>query len=74
MVLITTGSQGESAGSTFRMASNAIVSADQPGDTIFSSAIRNEKAVSRVINELSMKGGCYFQDTHVSGGIRKRSS
>lgn len=43
----------------------------KPGDTvIFSSSPipGNEKAVSRVINELSQKGATViFQDTHVSG-------
>lgn len=43
----------------------------KPGDTIILSSTPipgNEKAVSRIINELSMKGAeVIFQDTHVSG-------
>ncbi len=72
MVLITTGSQGESMAALSRMAANIHKKVTiQPGDTvIFSSSPipGNEKAVSRVINELSMKGAhVIFQDTHVSG-------
>ncbi len=71
-VLITTGSQGESMAALSRMASNLHKKITiQPGDTvIFSSSPipGNEKAVSRVINELSRKGAdVIFQDTHVSG-------
>ena len=72
MVLITTGSQGESMAALSRMAANVhkkIVI--KPGDpVIFSSnpIPGNEKAVSKVINELSMKGAnVIFQDVHVSG-------
>ena len=66
MVLITTGSQGES------MASNMHRKVQiKPGDTVIFSSNPipgNEKAVSRVINELSMKGAdVIFQDAHVSG-------
>ena len=43
----------------------------QPGDTVIFSSNPipgNEKAVSNVINELSIKGAdVIFQDTHVSG-------
>ena len=72
MVLITTGSQGESMAALSRMASNMHRKVQiKPGDTvIFSSnpTPGNEKAVSRVINELSMKGAdVIFQDAHVSG-------
>ncbi len=71
-VLITTGSQGESMAALSRMASNLHQKITiQAGDTvIFSSSPipGNEKAVSRVINELSRKGAdVIFQDTHVSG-------
>ena len=61
-VLITTGSQGESMAALSRMASSMhrkVSTTPIPG---------NEKAVSRVINELSMKGATVIsQDTHVSG-------
>ena len=72
MVLITTGSQGESMAALSRMASNMHRKVQiKPGDTVsFSSnpIPGNEKAVSRVINELSMKGAdVIFQDAHVSG-------
>lgn len=71
-VLITTGSQGESMAALSRMAANLHKKVTiQPGDTvIFSSSPipGNEKAVSKVINELSVKGAnVIFQDTHVSG-------
>ena len=72
MVLITTGSQGESMAALSRMAANVhkkIVI--KPGDTVIFSSNPipgNEKAVSKVINELSMKGAnVIFQDAHVSG-------
>ena len=72
MVLITTGSQGESMAALSRMASNihkkVVIN---PGDTIIFSSNPipgNEKAVSKVINELSAKGAdVIFQDVHVSG-------
>ncbi len=72
MVLITTGSQGESMAALSRMAANmhkkVII---KPGDTVIFSSNPipgNEKAVSKVINELSMKGAdVIFQDAHVSG-------
>lgn len=71
-VLITTGSQGESMAALSRMAASIHKKVTiKPGDTvIFSSSPipGNEKAVSKVINELSMKGAdVIFQDTHVSG-------
>lgn len=72
MVLITTGSQGESMAALSRMAANVhkkIVI--KPCDTVIFSSNPipgNEKAVSKVINELSMKGAnVIFQDVHVSG-------
>ncbi|MBQ8803119.1 MAG: ribonuclease J [Tyzzerella sp.] len=71
-VLITTGSQGESMAALSRMAADIHKKVSiKPGDTvIFSSSPipGNEKAVSRVINELSQKGAnVIFQDAHVSG-------
>lgn len=72
IVLITTGSQGESMAALSRMAASIHKKVTiKPNDTvIFSSSPipGNEKAVSKVINELSMKGAnVVFQDTHVSG-------
>ena len=71
-VIITTGSQGESMAALSRMASNIHKKVTiKPGDVvIFSSSPipGNEKAISKVINELSMNGAdVIFQDTHVSG-------
>ncbi len=72
LVLITTGSQGESMAALSRMAASIHRKITiKPGDTIvFSSSPipGNEKAVSKVINELCMQGAnVIFQDTHVSG-------
>ena len=72
LVLITTGSQGESMAALSRMAASIHKKVTiKPGDTIvFSSSPipGNEKAVTKVINELSMLGAnVIFQDTHVSG-------
>ncbi len=72
VVLITTGSQGESMAALSRMASNIHKKITiKPGDTIIFSSNPipgNEKAVSKVINELSQKGAdVIFQDAHVSG-------
>lgn len=72
MVLVTTGSQGESMAALSRMAANIHKKVSiQPGDTIIFSSNPipgNEKAVSKVINELSAKGAdVIFQDVHVSG-------
>ena len=72
MVLITTGSQGESMAALSRMAANIHKKITiKPNDTIIFSSHPipgNEKAVSKVINELSMKGAkVVFQDAHVSG-------
>ena len=71
-VLITTGSQGESMAALSRMASGmhrkVRITAN---DTVVLSSTPipgNEKAVYKVINELSEKGArVIFQDTHVSG-------
>ena len=72
MVLITTGSQGESMAALSRMAANIHKKVSiQPGDTIIFSSNPipgNEKAISNVINELCAKGAdVIFQDVHVSG-------
>lgn len=72
MVLITTGSQGESMAALSRMASNMHRKVQiKPGDTVIFSSNPipgNEKSVSKVINELSAKGAnVIFQDAHVSG-------
>ena len=72
MVLITTGSQGESMAALSRMAASIHKKVHiKPGDTVIFSSNPipgNEKAVSKVINELSAKGAdVIFQDTHVSG-------
>lgn len=71
-VLITTGSQGESMAALSRMASGTHRKVHiMPGDVVVLSATPipgNEKAVSKVINELSIRGAeVVFQDTHVSG-------
>ena len=72
VVLITTGSQGESMAALSRMAASIHKKVTiKPNDTIIFSSNPipgNEKAVSRVINELSRKGAdVIFQDAHVSG-------
>ena len=72
VVLITTGSQGESMAALSRMAADIHKKITiKPHDTIIFSSNPipgNEKAVSKVINELSMKGAkVIFQDVHVSG-------
>ena len=72
LVLITTGSQGESMAALSRMAADVHRKVTiGPSDTIIFSSSPvpgNEKSVSRVINELSAKGAeVIFQDTHVSG-------
>jgi len=71
-VLITTGSQGESMAALSRMAADIHRKVSiQPGDTIIFSSSPipgNEKAVSKVINELQQKGATViFKDAHVSG-------
>ena len=72
VVLITTGSQGESMAALSRMAANIHKKVRiMPGDVIVFSSHPipgNEKAVSNVINELADIGAeVIFQDTHVSG-------
>ena len=71
-VIITTGSQGESMAALSRMAADVHKKVTiKPGDTVIFSSNPipgNEKAVSKVINELSQKGAdVIFQDAHVSG-------
>lgn len=71
-VLITTGSQGESMAALSRMASGLHKKVTiGPLDTVIFSSNPipgNEKAVSKVINELYAKGAdVIFQDAHVSG-------
>ena len=71
-VLITTGSQGESMAALSRMASSTHKKISiKPTDVIILSSHPipgNEQAVSKVINELSMKGAeVISDDTHVSG-------
>ena len=72
LVLITTGSQGEAMAALSRMAASIHRKISiQPGDVVIFSSTPipgNEKSVSKVINELSMKGAkVIFQNTHVSG-------
>lgn len=71
-VLITTGSQGESMAALSRMANGTHKKIQiKPGDTIVFSSHPipgNEKAVSNVINDLTMRGAeIVMQDVHVSG-------
>ena len=71
-VIITTGSQGEAMAALSRMANGMHKKVTiKPMDTIVLSSKPipgNEKAVSGIINELSMKGAhVIFQDVHVSG-------
>ena len=70
--IITTGSQGESMAALSRIAGNIHRKISiKPGDTIIFSSNPipgNEKAVSKIINELSIQGAdVIFQDAHVSG-------
>jgi ribonuclease J len=72
LVLITTGSQGEAMAALSRMADSTHKKVSiKPGDRIIFSSTPipgNEKAVSKVVNELFMKGAkVIFEDTHVSG-------
>ena len=72
IVLITTGSQGESMAALSRMAASLHRKVSiHPGDCVVFSSTPipgNEKSVAKVINELGMKGAkVIFQDTHVSG-------
>ena len=71
LVLITTGSQGESMAALSRMAASLHRKVHiKPSDTIVFSSTPipgNEKAVTKVINELYQQGAeVIFQDTHVS--------
>lgn len=71
-VIITTGSQGESMAALSRMAGGTHKKVSiGPRDTIIFSSNPipgNEKAVTKVINELFRKGAdVIFQDAHVSG-------
>ena len=72
IVLITTGSQGESMAALSRMAASIHKHVSIfPGDVVIISSTPipgNEKSVSKVINELSQQGAkVIYQDTHVSG-------
>ncbi len=72
MVLITTGSQGEPLAALSRMAAGTHKKVKiQPNDLIVFSSNPipgNEKAVSKIINELYRQSAdVIFQDTHVSG-------
>ena len=76
IVLITTGSQGESMAALSRMAASLHRKVSiQPGDCVVFSSTPipgNEKAVSKVINELYAKGAdVIFEDAHVSGHARQ---
>ncbi|MCR5282745.1 MAG: ribonuclease J [Lachnospiraceae bacterium] len=71
-VIITTGSQGESMAALSRMANGTHRKISiKPKDTVIFSSHPipgNEKAVSKVMNELYGHGAdIIFQDTHVSG-------
>ena len=71
-VIITTGSQGESMAALSRMAASVHRKISiTPNDVIIFSSNPipgNEKAVTKVINELLRKGAeVIFQDAHVSG-------
>ncbi len=72
IVIITTGSQGENMAGLSRMADSTHKTITiKHGDKVILSSTPipgNEKAVSRVINELTRKGAdVIYQDTHVSG-------
>ncbi|MDD2958436.1 MAG: ribonuclease J [Lachnospiraceae bacterium] len=72
LVFITTGSQGEEMAALSRMADGSHKKVHiKPGDTIILSSTPipgNEKSVSKIINELEIRGAdVIFQDTHVSG-------
>ncbi len=76
LVIVTTGSQGESMAALSRMAAGIHKKVDiKPGDVIVFSSNPipgNEKAVSKVMNELiSLGADVIFQDTHVSGHARQ---
>ncbi|SHI80009.1 ribonuclease J [Parasporobacterium paucivorans] len=72
LVIVTTGSQGEAMAGLSRMADSTHKTISiKPGDHIVFSSTPipgNEKAVSKVVNGLTMKGAkIIYQDTHVSG-------
>lgn len=72
VVIVTTGSQGESMAALSRIASSMHKKLSiKPGDTVIFSSNPipgNEKAVSKVVNELFLKGAeVIYQDAHVSG-------
>ena len=72
VVLITTGSQGESMAALSRMAANIHRKVSiMPGDTVIFSSRPipgNEKHVTRVVNELMRSGAeVIYEDVHVSG-------
>ncbi len=72
LVIITTGSQGETMAALNRIANRQNKWARiKPGDTVIFSSNPipgNEKAVSKVINELTIQGAdVIYQDAHVSG-------
>jgi ribonuclease J len=72
LVIITTGSQGETMAALSRIAANLHKKVSiKPGDTVIFSSNPipgNEKNVSKVINELTKSGAkVIFQDAHVSG-------
>ncbi len=76
LAIVTTGSQGESMAALSRMAAGIHKKVDiKPGDVIIFSSNPipgNEKAVSKVMNELIALGAdVIFQDTHVSGHARQ---
>lgn len=77
-VLITTGSQGESMAALSRMAADIHKKVSiKPGDTVIFSSNPipgNEKAVSRVINELSQKGADVISRMHTYPGMPVRKS
>ena len=72
VVLITIGSQGETMAALSRMANDMHRKVSiKPNDTVILSSSPipgTEKSLSRILNELSMRGAkVLFQDTHVSG-------
>ena len=75
VVVVSTGSQGENMSALYRMAFSSHKQVDiQPGDRVIISASAipgNEKAISRIINELYRKGAEVIYDKleglHVAG-------
>lgn len=80
LVLITTGSQGESMAALSRMASHLHKKVSiKPGDTVIFSSNPipgNEKAVSNIINDLSEQGAdvIFRMSTYPDMPVRKRSN